>query len=181
MPLKRSPAATIYEVGLTRERKGEGAWGREGRGKRNLEEASYPNRAPHLRSHVLSAQAFLSQFPMVSPPQPFLSSSFYFFRRRWGHTSQTYAYRRYGSKTLIEGMEARQGWQLREPESEWRPACSHLVRRKFLDAKAFKTSFLCKHVCSPVILKRSFHLIRLSRLIKIQQFAHRFFRSGEAS
>lgn len=83
--------------------------------------------------------------------------------------------------TLIEGMEARQGWQLREPESEWRPACSHLVRRKFLDAKAFKTSFLCKHVCSPVILKRSFHLIRLSRLIKIQQFAHRFFRSGEAS
>lgn len=31
MPLKRSPAATVYEVGLTRERKGEGAGGREGK------------------------------------------------------------------------------------------------------------------------------------------------------
>lgn len=53
MPLKRSPAATIYEVGLTRERKGEGAGGRE-RGrkekeKKNLEEASYPNRDPIRR------------------------------------------------------------------------------------------------------------------------------------
>lgn len=37
------------------------------------------------------------------------------------------------------------------------------------------------HVSLPVILKRSFHLIRLSWLIKIQQFAHCFFRSGEAS
>jgi len=45
MPLKRSPAATVYEVGLTTERKGEGTEEREGREEKNLEEASYPNRA----------------------------------------------------------------------------------------------------------------------------------------
>lgn len=70
MPLKRSPAATIYEVGLTRERKGEGAGGRErgreGKEKKNLEEASYPNRAPirrvtfyQLRLSCLSSQRYL--------------------------------------------------------------------------------------------------------------------------
>lgn len=175
MPLKRSPAATVYEVGLTRERKGEGAWGRERRGKRNLEEASYPNRAPiwgvtfyQLRLSCLGSQWCPHSSPSSTPL--FISSQ--------GAGATPCEHTHTGLKS---GMEAWQGWQLREPEAKWRPACSQLVQRKFLDVKALKTSFLCKHVCFPVILKRSFHLIRLSRLIKIQQFAHCFFKSGEAS
>lgn len=58
MPLKRSPAATVYEVGLTREKKGEGGAERE---RKNLEKGKLSKQLPvgegggGGKSHVLSA------------------------------------------------------------------------------------------------------------------------------
>lgn len=93
MPLKRSPAATVYEVGLTRKRKGEGAGerelggGREGKGReeKNLEEASYPNRAPPQEESRFISLGLLASVPKgISTPKCRLSPSFYLFSKGWG-------------------------------------------------------------------------------------------------
>lgn len=111
-------------------------------------------------------------------------SSFYLLLAGYGgNTSQTYAYRRSEMRKEKEGRkEGRQTGEGTRSRTEYHSFHTTLFpgsMKKMPKCESTQKSF--SHMCASVILGSSFHLIRLSWLIKIQQFAHCFFRCGEAS
>lgn len=109
MPLKRSPAATIYEVGLTRKRKGEGAGGRE-RGrerKRRIKKRKAIQIGPPLEEPRFISLGFLASVPKGISIQNYIMFSFYLLLAGYGgNTSQTYAYRKSETRKEKEGRKA---------------------------------------------------------------------------
>lgn len=72
---KRSPAATVYEGGLTR-RGGEGRGEQEGRREKNLDKAKLSKQSPHQKESCFISLNFPASLPKdISPPSTLINSS----------------------------------------------------------------------------------------------------------